>query len=113
MRIEAYVTNFLYNSTQKGWCETRIINNTIDLSFLGSKPLVFKPGMPLEGQIAVRFADQVPLDQERLEQSTLTIRLVGTTKTGKSVELPSIELVRGGGVTPGPHTAVSQDPPEG
>ena len=71
------------------------------------------PRMPLEGQIAVRFADQVPLDQERLEQSTLTIRLVGTTKTGKSVELPSIELVRGGGVTQGPHTAVSQDPPEG
>ena len=77
VRIEAYVTNFLYNSTQKGWCETRIINNTLDLSFLGSKPMVFKPGMPLDVQIAVRFADQVPLDKERLEQSTLSVRFLG------------------------------------
>ena len=53
------MTNFLYNSTQKGWCETRIINNTLDLRFVGSKPMVFKPGMPLDTQIAVRFADQV------------------------------------------------------
>ena len=59
VRIEAYVTNFLYNSTQKGWCETRVINNTLDLRFVGSKPMVFKPGMPLDAQIAVRFADQV------------------------------------------------------
>ena len=85
------MTNFLYNSTQKGLCETRIINNTLDLGFLGSKPMVFKPGMPFDGQIAVRFADQVPLDKERLEQSTLTVRLLGTTKSGKTVELPSIE----------------------
>ena len=31
VRAEAYVTDFWYNNTQKGWCETRIINNTLDL----------------------------------------------------------------------------------
>ena len=67
MRIEAYVTNFLYNSTQKGWCETRVINNTLDLRFVGSKPMVFKPGMPLDAQIAVRFADQVSPVEHWLE----------------------------------------------
>ena len=59
VRAEVFVTDFLYNNTQKGWCETRIINNTLDLSFVGSKPLVFKPGMPFDAQIAVRYSDQV------------------------------------------------------
>lgn len=58
VRAEVYITDFLYNNTQKAWCETRIINNTLDLSFVGSKPLVFKPGMPFDAQIAVRYADQ-------------------------------------------------------
>ena len=31
VRAEAYVTDYFYNNTQKGWCETRIINNTLDL----------------------------------------------------------------------------------
>ena len=59
IRAEVFITDFLYNNTQKGWCETRIINNTLDLSFVGSKPLIFKPGMPFDAQIAVRYADQV------------------------------------------------------
>ena len=59
VRAEVYITDFLYNNTQKAWCETRIINNTLDLTFVGSKPLVFKPGMPFDAQIAVRYADQV------------------------------------------------------
>ena len=28
-------------------------------SFVGRQPLVFKPGMPFETQIAVRYSDQV------------------------------------------------------
>ena len=31
VRAEAYVTDFFYNNTQRGWCETRIINNPLDL----------------------------------------------------------------------------------
>ena len=49
IRAEAYVTEYFYNNTQKGWCETRIINQTLSLRFVGNPPLVFKPGMPFEG----------------------------------------------------------------
>ena len=120
VRAEAYVTDFFYNNTQKGWCETRIINNTLDLrlvcwcwwfwrwwwwwwwwcetriinntldlrlewwwyhvlkptmvnitipiifSFVGRQPLVFKPGMPFEAQIAVRYSDQVPAKSSKV-----------------------------------------------
>ena len=52
--------------------------------------MVFKPGMPFEAQIAVRFSDQVALDQERLEQSTLIVKMYATLKDGNPVELPQI-----------------------
>ena len=108
VRAEVYITDFLYNNSQKAWCETRIINNTLDLSFVGSKPLVFKPGMPFDAQIAVRYADQVPnqisvsctpcncatwqvpLDQEKLEMSALRIQIFATFKSGQTSELPEI-----------------------
>ena len=108
VRAEVYITDFLYNNTQKAWCETRIINNTLDLTFVGSKPLVFKPGMPFDAQIAVRYADQVisqislhcsnfyyatwkvPLDQEKLELSSLRIQIFAVYKSGQTSELPEI-----------------------
>jgi hypothetical protein len=31
VRAEAFITDFFYNNTQRGWCETRIINKTLDL----------------------------------------------------------------------------------
>ena len=94
VRAEVFITDFLYNNTQKGWCETRIINNTLDLSFLGSKPLVFKPGMPFDAQIAVRYADHVPVDQERLEQSTLTLKFFATLKSGQTQEIAGMQIGR-------------------
>ena len=37
-----------------------IVSNRFDVfSFVGRQPLVFKPGMPFETQIAVRYSDQV------------------------------------------------------
>ncbi len=50
---------YFYNNTQRGFCETRIINQTLSLRFVGSDPMVFKPGMPFEAQVAVRYHDQV------------------------------------------------------
>ena len=38
---------------------SRIINQTLSLRFVGSNPMVFKPGMPFEAQITVRYHDQV------------------------------------------------------
>ena len=71
VRAEAWVNEFFYNNTQRGFCETRIINQTLSLFFVGSKPLVFKPGMPFDAQIAVRYHDQVymilPFQKEFLQ----------------------------------------------
>ena len=53
------------------------------VDFLGEKHPV---NCPCE-----KKAEKDRLDRERLEQSTLTVRLLGTTKSGKTVELPSIE----------------------
>lgn len=37
---------------------------------------------------------QVPLDAEILEQSTLTIKLIATYKSGQTSELPEIQYKR-------------------
>ena len=52
--------------------------------------MIFKPGMPFQAQIAVRYSDQVALDQEKLEQSTLSLKMFATLKDGKAMELPGI-----------------------
>ena len=54
-----YIREYILFKFQRGFCETRIINQTLSLFFVGSKPLVFKPGMPFDAQIAVRYHDQV------------------------------------------------------
>ena len=56
--------------------------------------MVFKPGMPFEAQIAVRYHDQVALTQEQLESSTLLIKAYAQLETGGSVELPHIKVPR-------------------
>ena len=85
---------YFYNNTQRGFCETRIINQTLSLRFVGTMPLVFKPGMPFEGQIAVRYHDQVALSQEKLEQSTLEIKIIAKFKNGEARDLKSIRVPR-------------------
>lgn len=94
VRAEAWVTDFFYNNTQRGFCETRIINQTLSLRFVGTNPMVFKPGMPFEAQIAVRYHDQVALTQEQLESSTLRIEARAKLDTGAVVELPEIQVPR-------------------
>jgi len=94
IRAEAYVEEYFYNNTQKGWCETRIINQTLSLRFVGNAPLVFKPGMPFEGAVTVRYHDQVALQEEILKDSELEILIQATMKGGGKVDLPSIRVPR-------------------
>ncbi|XP_023330083.1 CD109 antigen [Eurytemora carolleeae] len=70
---EAFMTDFFYNNTQRGWSITRIIDPTLDIRFVGQGVQVFKPGMTFETQVSVKHSDQVALDPYTLEQSTLTI----------------------------------------
>ncbi len=53
VRIEAWMTEYFYNETQSAFAETRIISKKVGVAFLGPQPMVFKPGMPLEGQLRV------------------------------------------------------------
>ncbi|TRY74425.1 hypothetical protein TCAL_00656 [Tigriopus californicus] len=92
VRAEAWLTEYFYNNTQRGFCETRIINQTLSLRFVGSNPLVFKPGMPFEGQIAVRYHDQVALATDKLESSTLLIKTTAKLENGQLVELPEVTV---------------------
>ena len=92
IRAEAFVKEFFYGNTQRGFCETRIINQTLSLSFVGNKPLAFKPGMPFEGAVAVRYHDQVALPTEVLKDSDLEIIIRAKKKEGSVVELQRIHV---------------------
>lgn len=94
VRAEAWMKDFFYNNTQRAFCETRIINQTLSLRFVGTNPMVFKPGMPFEAQIAVRYHDQVALTPEQLEASTLLIKASAKLESGGVVELPDIRVPR-------------------
>ena len=90
IRAEAFVKEYFYGNTQRGFCETRIINQTLSLSFIGNKPLIFKPGMPFEGSVAVRYHDQVALPPGILKDSQLEIILRAKKKEGSVIELERI-----------------------
>ncbi len=92
VRAEAEITEFFYNETQRGFCETRIINQELSLRFVGSSPIVFKPGMPFEAQVAVRYHDQVALSQEKLEQSTLVVTAHAKLENGEVKKLKDIMI---------------------
>ena len=53
------MNEFFYNDTLPAFGETRIIVEKVDLDFIGHPPFVFKPGMPFEGHLSVKFEDQV------------------------------------------------------
>ena len=90
IRAEAFVTEYFYNNTQGGFCETRVINQTISLRFVGNSPMVFKPGMLFEGALAVKYHDQVALPQEVLKDSTLEIQIQAKKKDGSVERLERI-----------------------
>ena len=94
VRAEAFVTEYFYNNTQGGFCETRVINQTISLRFVGNSPMVFKPGMLFEGALSVKYHDQVALPPEVLRDSTLEIRIRATRKDGNTFDLPGLKVPR-------------------
>ena len=92
VRAEAFVTEYFYNNTQRGFCETRIINQTLSLRFVGNSPMVFTPGMLFEGAVSVRYHDQVALPAEDLRDSELEINVRAKKKDGSVVDLTKIRV---------------------
>ncbi|XP_023346771.1 uncharacterized protein LOC111715653 [Eurytemora carolleeae] len=89
---EAFVTDFFYNNTQRGWSITRIIDPTLDIRFVGQGVQVFKPGMVFETQLSVKYSDQVALDPYTLEQSTLIIETKIRMENGELRNLRTMRI---------------------
>ena len=92
IRAEAFVTDYFYNNTQRGFCETRVINQTLSLKFVGNSPMVFTPGNLFEGAVSVRYHDQVALPSEVLMNSELEINIRAKQKDGRILDLERIRV---------------------
>ncbi len=92
VRAEAFITEFFYNNTQRGFCETKIINNSLSLKFVGHPPFVFKPGMPFYGVVALRYHDQMAVPETELCQSELWLRFQAKLQNGSTVDLPTVHI---------------------
>ncbi|XP_043245415.1 CD109 antigen-like [Amphibalanus amphitrite] len=73
LKVVARMHEFFEGLNETGYCVSHVINSTVSLRFVGSQPMVFKPGMPFEGVMAVSYHDLQPLSAERLRGSSLTI----------------------------------------
>ena len=73
VRIEAQMTEYFYNETQHAFAEARIVTKKLTPKFLGPQPMIFKPGMPFEGQVSILFNDIIPLDIEVLYTAKLSL----------------------------------------
>ncbi|XP_068239791.1 CD109 antigen-like [Palaemon carinicauda] len=76
--------------TVTAFANTRIIDPDVKLQFLGASPIVFKPGMSLKSSISVGYHDLEPLEEERLEASSLTITSSATLKSGSVQDLTKV-----------------------
>jgi hypothetical protein len=90
VRAEAFITEFFYNNTQQGFCDSKIIEKTKELTFVGNAPFVFKPGMPYQGAVTVRYQDLMAVPEELLQQSELTLQFQAKMQNGSAVDLPTI-----------------------
>ncbi|XP_037085415.1 CD109 antigen-like, partial [Pollicipes pollicipes] len=88
VKVIARVTEYWLNETYIGWCNSKLINSTVSIKFLGASPQLYKPGMPFVGQVLVTYHDLAPLSREELEGSTLTIRSTGDA--GGEIRIPSV-----------------------
>lgn len=55
IKISVYMTEFMSGETMSGFSHTRIITSDIIIRFLSKPPVVFTPGMPLNGHVCVSY----------------------------------------------------------
>uniref|UniRef100_T1J445 Alpha-2-macroglobulin bait region domain-containing protein n=1 Tax=Strigamia maritima TaxID=126957 RepID=T1J445_STRMM len=73
-----------------GYSKTRIIDGNVRMKFLGSHPLFFKSGMPFKTYLVISYADEAPLSESKLQDSTLHISRLVTHANGGSTRLVEI-----------------------
>ncbi|XP_066991727.2 CD109 antigen isoform X2 [Anabrus simplex] len=90
LRLEAVFTDIMHGETTSAFSHTRIISSSVSLYFLGSSPMIFRPGMPFEGHIVVAYHDKERIAPEKLSLSTLRITIRIFSDSGGSTVLPDI-----------------------
>ena len=93
VRLEAKMTEYFYNDTQHAFAETRIMKKTLTMKFLGPQPMVFKPGMPLEGQLSIMFNDIIPIDIDTLQTATVLLQFKNQNGVFENIVLKLNDIV--------------------
>jgi CD109 antigen len=75
----------------EGYSTARIFNSSIQLSFIGGSPQVYKPGMPVTTYIAASFHDGSSLPHERLTNGVMEVFAYIESPNGRR-DLPSRQL---------------------
>nr|XP_045621040.1 CD109 antigen-like isoform X1 [Procambarus clarkii] len=92
VKVEVTVKNTFLDDTFVGYAITRITTPEVKVQFVGSSPVVFKPGMPFSGAVSVMYEDLEPLSQATLQQASLTILASVTLPSGATTTLPEIAV---------------------
>ncbi|KAF0314708.1 CD109 antigen [Amphibalanus amphitrite] len=92
VKVVVKVNDYWLNITQVGFCNSKLINSSISVQFLGVAPQQYKPGMPFHGQVLVTYHDQAPLTPDQLRESALEIRSSGDS--AGVIRVPSEAEVR-------------------
>lgn len=90
VKVEVKVRHAFGGDTYSGHAKTRIVSPGVKLAFVGSAPLVFKPGMTFSSAVAVSYEDGEALGEDKIRQSTLTISASVTLTSGVTTSLPKI-----------------------
>ncbi|XP_050736759.1 CD109 antigen-like isoform X2 [Eriocheir sinensis] len=90
VKVLVSVKHTFMGDIYSGHAKTRLVSPGVKLAFVGSAPLVFKPGMTLSSAVAVSYEDGEALEEDKLLQSTLTISASVTLASGVTAALPKI-----------------------
>lgn len=74
LKIEVLVWDQLMNLKSSGYGSIYVMKSRLQLTFLGSRNKVFKPGMPFRTHISISYDNAVKVSEERLSQSILTVQ---------------------------------------
>ncbi|GAB6026185.1 hypothetical protein CHUAL_012396 [Chamberlinius hualienensis] len=87
IRMEVVVYDQLLGIRSDGYGSIYVIDSRPQLTFLGDKNKVYKPGMPFRVQLAVSHGNLVPMDEDRLSRAELTVVAHMIMSTGEKIEV--------------------------
>ncbi|OQR66876.1 CD109 antigen-like, partial [Tropilaelaps mercedesae] len=82
-----------------GFSKARIVNDSIAVTILGEKPLIFKPQMEFYVYVQVSYHDQMKLPEERLNEANITITLTAAGHLGRFEIHHNVHKLDSNGVT--------------